>query len=211
MLVGIALDWRKAARGPRYNRFDHIVRPKSMRSTPSRAARIALVAALGAAVAACGSFDRTTRGIASLVTPYKVEIVQGNFVSREQVAALKQGMSRLQVRDVLGTPLLTDAFHADRWDYVFTIRRQGVQPQERRFAVFFKGDALDHWQGDDMPSEADFVATLDTKRKGAAIPPLEASEDKLKQFAAENKPAPAPAAPPPAPATASYPPLEPQR
>lgn len=160
-------------------------------------------------VAACGSFDRASESIAGVVTPYRVEIVQGNFVSREQVDALKPGMSRLQVRDILGTPLVTDAFHQDRWDYVFTIRRQGVASQEHRLAVFFKGDALDKFEGDTMPTEAEFVATLDNKRKGAKIPDLQASEDKLRRFAEENK---APAAPPATvsvvPISANYPPLE---
>ena len=48
--------------------------------------------------------------------PYKVPIVQGNVVTREQVAVLRPGMSRIQVRDILGTPLLTSVFHAHRWD-----------------------------------------------------------------------------------------------
>jgi outer membrane protein assembly factor BamE len=178
-----------------------------MRFLPLTATALALLAA------GCSSVDRYQESIMTRLTPYRVEIVQGNFVSKEQVAALRQGMSRQQVRDILGTPLVSDAFHRARWDYVFTIRRQGVERQERRFAVFFDGDLLAKWQGDDMPSEADFVATLDNKRKGAKVPPLEASDDKLKQFAAENKPIPAPPAPPPAsPVTANYPPLEaPQR
>jgi outer membrane protein assembly factor BamE len=180
-----------------------------MQASSSRAARIALAAAFCAMAAGCGSFDRASESIAGIVTPYRVEIVQGNFVSREQVEALKPGMSRLQVRDILGTPLITDAFHQDRWDYVFTIRRQGVTPQEHRLAVFFKGDALDRFEGDTMPTEAEFVATLDNKRKGAKIPELEASEDKLRRFSEENK---APAAPPAAisvvPMNTNYPPLE---
>jgi outer membrane protein assembly factor BamE len=181
-----------------------------MRPTSFHAARLVPLALAGAALAACGSIDRASQGLAGLVTPYRVEIVQGNFVSKEQVDALKPGMSRLQVRDILGTPLVTDAFHADRWDYVFTIRRQGIEPQERRLAVFFKGETFERAEGDTMPTEAEFVATLDNKRKGAAVPPLEASEDKLRQFSAENKAAPAPApAAPPAPVTANYPPLEP--
>jgi outer membrane protein assembly factor BamE len=166
------------------------------------------LAAACALVSGCAGFDRASEAIAGAVTPYRVEIVQGNFVSREQVEALKPGMSRLQVRDILGTALVADAFHKDRWDYVFTIRRQGVPPQEHRLTVFFKGDEFERYEGDTMPTEAEFVATLDNKRKGAAIPELEASEDKLRRFAEENKPPAAPPEPPPAPATANYPPLE---
>jgi outer membrane protein assembly factor BamE (lipoprotein component of BamABCDE complex) len=83
---------------------------------------------------------------------YKPEVVQGNFVSREQVQALRAGMPRQAVRDVLGTPLVTSLFHSDRWDYAFTIRRQGSEPQQRRFSVFFKGDALDRIEGDPLPN-----------------------------------------------------------
>jgi outer membrane protein assembly factor BamE len=179
-----------------------------MSASPLRASRLSLALAAAAMTGACGTFDRLTLGVASSITPYKVEVVQGNFVSREQVAALKPGMSRLQVRDILGTPLVTSVFHADRWDYVFSLKRQGKMVQERRLAVFFKGDALDRFEGDEMPTEAEFVATLDNRRKDAKVPVLEASEESLMQFSA-TRPAPAPAsAPPEPPARASYPPLE---
>jgi outer membrane protein assembly factor BamE len=191
--------------------IDHIATALPMPVFSLRAARPALAAAVVAALAGCGSFDQATLQIANVITPYKVEVVQGNFVSREQVEALKPGMGRQQVRDILGTPLVTSVFHADRWDYVFTIKRQGVAPQQRRLAVFFNGEVLARYEGDPMPSEAEFVATLDNKRKNAKVPPLEASEESLRRFADERKaPASAPANVPaePAPITASYPPLE---
>ena len=172
-----------------------------------------LVAALaaGALAGGCGTFDNATQRVAGLVTPYKVEVVQGNFVSKEQVEAIKPGMSRQQVRDILGTPLVTSVFHANRWDYVFTLKRQGVPAQERKLAVFFKGEVLERVEGDAMPSEAEFVATLDNKRKNAKVPPLQASEEALQRFGTGQSAAPvAPAAPLP-PAAASYPPLEPAR
>ncbi len=91
--------------------------------------RLWLLAAAVASLSlgACSSVTDRTRDMLYAVTPYKVEVVQGNFVSKEQVEALKPGMSRQQVREILGTSLLTDVFHSDRWDYVFTIRRQGVE------------------------------------------------------------------------------------
>ena len=180
-----------------------------MPALPSCAPRLlpALIAA--AALAGCGTVDRASFVIADSVTPYRVEVVQGNFVSKEQVDALRAGLTRQQVREALGTPLVMDVFHADRWDYVFTIRRQGVEPQQRRLTLWFNGDALDRFEGDTMPSEADFVATLDNKRKNARVPVLEASEETLKQFpSSRTAPAPVPAAPEAAPAT-NYPPLEP--
>ena len=65
----------------------------------------------------CNSFNRATQGMASAMTFYKPDVVQGNFISREQVQALHPGMTRVQVRDILGTPLTSSVFHADRWDY----------------------------------------------------------------------------------------------
>ena len=80
---------------------------------------------LGVALAGCQSLQ-TSDSFLGIITPYKVEVVQGNVVTSEQVALVKPGQTRAQVRDFLGSPLLTDPFHADRWDYVFTIRRQGA-------------------------------------------------------------------------------------
>ena len=168
--------------------------------------RPALVLAACAAMAGCGTFDSASQRIAGVVTPYKVEVVQGNFVSSEQVAALKPGMSRQQVREVLGSPLVTSAFHGDRWDYVFTIKRQGVTAQPRRLTVFFKGELLERSEGDAMPSEAEFVASLDGKRRQSKVPVLEASEEAL---AKQSRPAAPVAAPAPVAPAKTYPPLEP--
>jgi outer membrane protein assembly factor BamE len=167
----------------------------------------AVVASLS--LGACSSMTDRTRSALYAVTPYKVEVVQGNFVSKEQVDALKPGMSRQQVREILGTSLLTDVFHSNRWDYVFTIRRQGVEAQQRRLTLYFNGELLERFQGDAMPSEQEFVAGLDPRKFSGKVPELQASEDQLKKFdppkkdaAASATPAPLPPLPP------SYPPLE---
>ncbi len=155
---------------------------------------------------ACSSIGNSTRGALTAVTPYRVEVVQGNFVSKEQVAALKPGMSRQQVREILGTSLLTDVFHSNRWDYVFTIRRQGVEPQQRRLTLYFNGDVLDRFEGDPMPSEQEFVATLDSRAHMGKPAPLEATDDQLKKFEPTDKQSGGEAAAPPLPA--AYPPIE---
>ena len=170
--------------------------------------RLGLILALASALGACGSFNDASTSMASLVTPYKMDVVQGNFVSKEQAAALKPGMSRSQVRDILGTPLLVSMFHSDRWDYVFTFKRKGVEPQARRVTVFFNGEFLLRAEADELPTEAEFVASLDSGRKVTQVPVLEATEENLSKF------------PPPAAATTAepkalpplpdrYPPLEP--
>ena len=162
------------------------------------------------ALTACGSLGTTTSTAnpVNWITPYKTDVIQGNFVSKEQVDALTVGMSRSQTKDVLGTPLLTSLFHEARWDYVFTLKRQGVEPQAYRYTVFFEGDRLVRFEGDAMPSEAEFLTKLDNKRKLGAVPVLEATEAQLK---ASQKPSAAPDVAAPvaevSPATA-YPPLE---
>jgi outer membrane protein assembly factor BamE len=96
---------------------------------------------------------------------YKAEIAQGNFVSKEQVAALKLGMPRLQVADILGTPLLVSVFHADRWEYVFNLKRQGIETPSYKLTVHFKGDLLDKIDGNEMPTEQEFIDTLSGNKK----------------------------------------------
>lgn len=153
----------------------------------------------------CSSLDGASSRLVSKITPYKIDIVQGNFVSREQAAAVKEGMSRVQVREILGSPLLASIFHADRWDYLFTFKRQGAEPQARRVTVFFKDDVVTKLQSDALPSEVEFVASLDSGRSTGKVPVLEMSEESLKATAVQPKPVEAKVLPP---LPLSYPPLE---
>lgn len=155
------------------------------------------------------SATETLGNVGNIVTPYQIDIIQGNFVSREQAAAVAPGMPKTQVRDVLGTPLLMSVFHADRWDYVFTFRRPGQPVQQRRLTAFFKGDLLERIEADELPSEAEFVASLDTRKRTGKTPVLEASEESLKAFAAQRKPTDSDILTAPVPPISNYPPLEP--
>lgn len=76
------------------------------------------------------------------LTPHKIDVQQGNYFDPDAVARLKPGMTRSQVRFLLGTPLIADAFHPDRWDYLFILRPEGKLEQERRLTVWFEGDRL---------------------------------------------------------------------
>ena len=82
------------------------------------------------------------------VTPYKIDIQQGNYVTQEMVSSLKSGMTKDQVRTVLGTPLLTDLFHAERWDYVYWKQTGGGKREQRKLAVFFSDGKLTRVDGD---------------------------------------------------------------
>jgi len=82
------------------------------------------------------------------LTPYKPEIQQGNYISQELIAQVKPGMTREQVRFLLGTPLLTDIFHADRWDYVYWREPTNGKREQRRVALFFTDNKLARMEGD---------------------------------------------------------------
>jgi outer membrane protein assembly factor BamE len=178
----------------------------------------ALVVIACMVLASCSTMSGSAVNPVNWITPYKIDVIQGNFIAKEQVEQLRAGMSRDQVKAVLGTPLMASLFHADRWDYIFTLKRQGIAPQSFKYTVFFKGDALERFEGDSMPSEAEFIAKLDSKRKLGKVPPLEATEEQLKAFdkSPGAKPAPADAAataasagaPPAVVQSTAYPPLE---
>ncbi len=180
--------------------------------------KTALVVLTCTALGACSSLRDMTSGMSASsinpvnwVTPYKIDVIQGNFVSSEQVALLRPGMTREQVKAILGTPLVASLFHADRWDYVFTLKRQGVEPQSYKYTVFFKGDQLDRFSGDTMPSESDFVNKLASKRTLGEVPVLEATEEQLTKAAGKApvaKPSATTATPPAGTPTTAYPPLE---
>jgi outer membrane protein assembly factor BamE len=145
----------------------------------------------------------------ALVKVYQIDVVQGNVVTREQVQALRAGLPKPVVRDILGSPLVTSVFHGDRWDYVFGFSRQGQAMQQRRFTVYFKDGALERFEGDDLPSEADFVATLDRRPVKGDAPVLQATEEQLNKLT-PPRPTTQPASPVvPQPVDRVYPPLEP--
>jgi outer membrane protein assembly factor BamE len=86
------------------------------------------------------------------MAPYRIDIQQGNYITQELVSQLKPGMSKEQVRYLLGTPLLTDIFHAERWDYVYSFDRRGQPREHRRIAVFFQDGKLARLDGDVAPA-----------------------------------------------------------
>ena len=101
-------------------------------------------------LAACSN----TPQITSYLAPYRIDVRQGNFVTQEMVAQLKPGLSRDQVRFILGSPLVTDMFHVDRWDYVYRFRPGHGEIQQRSLAVFFQDNKLTRVAGDVVAEEA---------------------------------------------------------
>jgi outer membrane protein assembly factor BamE len=90
----------------------------------------------------------------SALTPYKLPIQQGNIVSNESLAKLKSGMSKNQTAQILGTPLLNDVFHANRWDYVHYLNKRGKMSEQNHIALIFEEEKLARLVGEGAPTLA---------------------------------------------------------
>lgn len=142
--------------------------------------------------------------------PYRADVVQGNVVTQDMVSQLRPGLHRDQVRMLLGSPLLADAFHGDRWDYIFSLRHQGVVTQTRRVTVYFEKDRVSRFDADALPTEQAFVASIEVKKSEKRDRPLVLSEAQVAALPLPNR---VEAIKPPLDAASApmrnYPPLEP--
>jgi outer membrane protein assembly factor BamE len=83
---------------------------------------------------------------------YKIAIPQGNVITQDMVDLLRPGMTKRQVSFVMGTPLIRDPFHQDRWDFIYSFQPGGGERGQERITVFFADDALISFTGDFVPS-----------------------------------------------------------
>jgi outer membrane protein assembly factor BamE len=175
-----------------------------MRLAPTGAVLLAAVTLAG-----CAASADPERRFAGLITPYRMEVVQGNVVTQEMAAQLRPGLTRDQVRGLLGSPLLADIFHADRWDYVFTLKRNGVEVQRRTLVVWFEGDVIKSVEAPELPSEREFVASISPARdRNAVTRPLELTPQERAALPRPATSASASRSTEPLGAVRSYPPLE---
>ena len=152
--------------------------PILFRTTTRASARAALrvvpLALAAILLAACATFDRYTPSWRSLGV-YKIDINQGNYLSQDAVDKLKVGMTQPQVKQLLGTPLVTSPFRADRWDYVYEYTRQGQVVEHRNFTVYFAEGKVTRWEGDKMPET---VVDLNRSASAKALPATNTQGDK---------------------------------
>ena len=149
--------------------------PIVLRSLSRAAHRIVpgvALAALAALVAGCATADRYAPSWRSFGV-YKIDINQGNYLSEDTVDKLKVGMTQAQVRQLLGTPLITSPFRADRWDYVYEYSHQGRVVEHRNFTVWFADGKLTRWEGDKLPES---VVELNVSATAKALPSNAESE-----------------------------------
>lgn len=105
--------------------------------------------------------------------PYRIDVQQGNYLERETIAKLKPGMTRAQVRFILGTPLIADPFNPNRWDYLYYVRPRGRIKDVRRLTLYFEDDKLKRAYADAAvaPTAAEMAAAASAPaRAGAAAP-----------------------------------------
>lgn len=119
--------------------------------------------------------------------PYKIDIQQGNVITQDMVAKLQPGMTRSQVRFVLGSPPITDMFHANRWDYVYRLAKGKKLVEERKLSLFFENDQLARVAGDVA------AMTTDDKAQSTDVP----SGRVVREIVLEKADPDAPPAPPP--------------
>jgi outer membrane protein assembly factor BamE len=85
---------------------------------------------------------------------YRIDVQQGNYVTQDLVERLKPGMTKAEVKAILGTPLLSDVFHANRWDYYFSNVKNGKAQDRTKLAVFFADDKMVSVSGDANPAKS---------------------------------------------------------
>lgn len=109
-------------------------------------------------MAACSSVSEIK--VTDYLSPYRIDVNQGNYLTQDMVAQLKPGQTREQVRFILGSPLIVDAFHGgDRWDYLYRFQPGVGQVQTRRLVVFFTDGKLARVGGDVAAGSATDLAT----------------------------------------------------
>lgn len=118
------------------------------------------------------SFD----SVVGVVDPYRIDVRQGNYVDQDMLSQLRRGMTRDQVRYVLGSPLVVDLFRNDRWDYVYRFRPGRGEVQQRAISLYFVGDALDRVDGDVEVAQGGDAATAPAPERNRVveIPPADA-------------------------------------
>ncbi len=138
---------------------------------------------------------KQTPDLPSIISPYRIDIQQGNVVTQEMVDKLKAGQTRSQVRFVLGSPLVADMFHNDRWDYVYLMQKQGKPDERRRLTVMFDGDKLVRLEGDVVATDKVLAPAAAAPAKPAAAAPQVAKPEAAKP-ALKPPVGPTPSAPP---------------
>lgn len=138
--------------------------------------RISLVAVCLAGLASCA-----VEGGFKLPGVYRIDIQQGSIITQDMVDKLKPGMDKNQVRFIMGTPVLEDPFHPNRWDYVYTLTKGGHQRRQRHLALFFKDNKLALVKGNVVPGVPK-VSNAAARSTTVEVPDKSKNENFLERF-----------------------------
>lgn len=157
--------------------------------------------------AACSNYSANLPSI----KPYKMDIQQGNVVTSKMMMQLRPGMTKSQVRFVMGTPLIADSFHANRWDYLYRMVKEGKIIEQRHVILDFENDQLKGVRGDVIPAGTGDTGATDAIAKPEGAKPVTPKQkekgliDKLKFWKDDEEQVPAKVEPQPAPPKKSVP------
>ena len=119
--------------------------------------------------------------LSGCLSVYKVEVQQGNVVTQEMIDKLKPGMTPSQVRFVMGTPLIVDPFHQDRWDYYYYLRRSNeTSGESQRVTVVFKNDLLIAVQGNTRIKAGDMAIKESAAKPAPGDSPAKSDVNRLR-------------------------------
>ena len=156
---------------------DANVAPKSASEAPGDAlAKAEPESDLSTKTVAVEGFDK----FLGIFTPYRITIQQGNFISQEMADQVKLGMTREQVRFLLGTALITDMFHADRWDYIFRLLKPSGELTTSRVTVFFEKSLVAKIERGELPNEQEYLKRITDAAIKDAIEHVDRKADKPK-------------------------------
>ena len=114
------------------------------------------------------------------IKPYKLDVQQGNVVTSKMLLQLRPGMTKSQVRFIMGTPLIQDSFHGNRWDYFYQMRESGKVKEQRRVILDFENELLKSVRGDVIPAGSDPTKTDESKSNTGTrvVTPVKKPEEK---------------------------------
>jgi outer membrane protein assembly factor BamE len=128
-------------------------------------------------ISGCSSLNEFAESVpeyaSNLPIMYRPTIQQGNVITQEMINNLKPGMSKRQVTYTLGTPGLVDSFHQNRWDYVYSIKKNTEKREQKNLTLYFEDDRLFRIEGDYRPLPVDEMAVADKKENVVDVPDYE--------------------------------------
>lgn len=136
-----------------------------------------------------GGCARNVDGTMKIPLVYRIDVQQGNVIEQDMINKLKPGMDKNQVRYIMGTPLITDPFHSNRWDYVYSMEPGGGERQQRRVTLYFKDEKLAYVDGDIQIRTTPLAEEETRNERNVVVPIDQHQEGFFGRWFGEEKPA----------------------